>query len=259
MNLKDKVVVITGSSSGIGKEVSKMLAQKGAKLALLSRRLPEMEQLVKDYKALNTEAIAIKTDVTSAGDIKHAVEETMKKFGKIDVVINCAGIGNYSPLETLDMKTFEHMLRVNIFGPLYMIQETVKHLKATKGMIVNISSGLSKRALPFLSAYGSTKAMLNMLSDGLRMELMSSGVQVLTYNPPATDTPFIALSNRGSMKLAKVEDVAAQIVKSMEQEKREVSASGFLAVMNFFAPKVLDSMFYRNMVKRVEDNKQITR
>ena len=256
MNLKDKVVIITGASSGIGKEVSGLLARKGAKLVLLARRLPEMETLVAEFKTLNTDSIAVATDVTSFSDVKKAVEAAIKKFNHIDVVINCAGIGNYSPLETLDMKEFEHMLRVNIFGPLYMIQETVRHLKATKGMIVNISSGLSKRALPYLSAYGSTKAMLNMLSDGLRMELMGTGVKVLTYNPPATDTPFIAQNRRGAMKLEPVANVAGRIVKAIEQEKREVAEGAFLAVMNFFAPKMLDSIFYKAMVKRAENKVQ---
>ncbi len=255
MNLKDKVIILTGASSGIGKAVSGLLSRKGAKLVLLARRLPEMEALVAEFKTLNTEAIAVATDVTSQADIKKAVEAALKKFNKIDIVINCAGIGGYGPIETLDMKEFEHMLRVNIFGPLYMIQETVKYLKTTKGMIVNISSGLSKRALPFLSSYGSTKAMLNMLSDGLRMELMTSGVKVLTYNPPATDTPFIAQNRRGAMKLEPVANVAARIVKAIEQEKREASEGAFLAVMNFFAPKVLDNIFYKAMVKKNEENK----
>lgn len=254
MKLKDKVIVITGASSGIGREVSARLAEKGAKLALLGRRLPELEASAGEFEKSGAGAIAIRTDVTSRDDVNGAVNEAVKKFGKIDVVINDAGIGHYAPLETMKLDEFEYMLRVNIFGPLYMIQAAVPHLKASKGMIVNISSGLSKRALPFLSAYGSTKAMLNMMSDGLRMELKSYGVRVLTYNPPATDTPFIK-NRMGGMKLAPAKRVAASIVDAIEKEKREVSESGFLSFMNFFAPKMLDNLFYKNMVKRVEEKK----
>jgi short-subunit dehydrogenase len=255
MQLKDKVIVITGASSGIGKEVSKMAAAKGARLAMLSRRLPELEALVTEFKAKNIEAIAIKTDVTSREDIKRAVAEILKKFGHIDVVLNNAGIGHYGAIESLNMEEFDHMMRTNIYGPLYMIQETLPFLKQTKGTIVNISSGLSKRGLPYLSAYGSTKAMFNMISDGLRMELMSTGVKVVVYNPPATDTPFIK-DRRNMMKLERVEVVAAGIIKAMEKGTREVSHSGFLAFMNFFAPKALDNMFYKAMVKRAEAAKK---
>lgn len=258
MQLKDKVVVITGASSGIGRETAMMAAAKGAKLALLARRLPELEALVSECKAKNAEAVAIKTDVTSREEIKKAVADVVVKFGRIDVLINDAGVGHFGPIESLDMAEFEYMLKVNIFGAVGMIQESLPLLKKTKGIIVNISSGLSKRGLPFLSAYGSTKAMLNMISDGLRMELMSTGVKVVVYNPPATDTPFIR-NRRNSMKLEKAGVVAAGIIKAVELEKREVSHSGFLMFMNFFAPKMLDNMFYKNMVKRAEENKNIIR
>jgi short-subunit dehydrogenase len=252
MNLKGKVVMITGASSGIGMEVSKILAQKGAGLALLGRNTEKLDALALDFGKSGVEAIAIKTDVTSRDDIRKAVEETLKKFSRIDVVVNDAGVGHYGPLEALDMAEFEKMLRTNIFGPLYMIQETVKYLKKSKGIIMNISSGLSKRGLPYLSAYGSTKAMLNQISDGLRMELMGEGVKVLTYNPPATDTPFIKGHNV-TMKLAKPAEVASRIVKAIEKETREASEGAmraFMAAMNFFAPQLLDRIFYNAMVKK---------
>ena len=123
-------------------------------------------------------------------------------------------------------------------------------------MIVNISSGLSKRALPYLSVYGGTKAMLDQISDGLRMELRDTGIRVLSYGPPATDTPFLDVSStdeRSQMssfiKLAKPQDVGARIVKGIEGDGREVNEGGFLKVMNFFAPRVLDNMFYKSMVR----------
>ena len=233
MELKDKVIVITGASSGIGKEVSGILAKKGAKLALLSRRLPEMEASAAEFRKLGAEAIAVRTDVTSKDDVINAVNAAVKRFGRMDILINDAGIGHYAPLETMKLDEFEYMLRVNIFGPLYMIQAAMPHLKASKGMIVNISSGLSKRALPFLSAYGSTKAMLNMMSDGLRMELKSSGVRVLTYNPPATDTPFIK-NRMGGMKLAPCEARRSEHSRCHRKRKKGGFRIGVPELYEFF-------------------------
>jgi len=250
MKLKDKVVVITGASSGIGLAVSKILAEKGAKLALLSRSVDKLNALASEMQRNKQEATPIKADVTDRESVKNAVKQAVAKYGTIDILVNCAGVGHYGAIETLDMEEFENILKTNIYGVIYMIQEAMPCLKASKGMIVNISSGLSKRGLPFLSAYGSTKAMLNQISEGLRVELMGEGVKVLTYNPPATDTPFIKFKRPG-MKLEKVTDVAPHIVKAIEQEKREVTyGPGFLAFMNFFAPRALDNMFYKAMVKK---------
>jgi short-subunit dehydrogenase len=250
VNLKDKVVVVTGASSGIGLMVSQLLAEKGAKLALLSRSIDKLNALASEMQKNNQDAAPIRVDVTDRESVKNAIKQAVARFGRIDILINCAGVGHYGAIETLDMKEFEDIIRTNIFGVIYMIQESMQYLKASNGMIVNISSGLSKRGLPYLSAYGSTKAMLNQISEGLRVELMGDGVKVLAYNPPATDTPFIKFKRPG-MKLEKVTDVAPHIVKAIEQEKREVTyGSGFLAFMNFFAPKALDNMFYKAMVKK---------
>jgi short-subunit dehydrogenase len=260
MNIKDKVVLITGASSGIGYVVAGILACKGAKLSLLARRLEPMNELAGRYKQVNTEIMTLQADVTDRNSIQKAIDKTIGRFGGLDVIINNAGIGYFGKLESMEMTEFEKVVNTNIYGLLNVTQLAIPHLKKTKGMIVNISSGLSKRALPFLSAYGGTKSLVDSLSDGLRMELRKYGVKVLNYCPPETDTEFSrnalrdakGMNDGGGRKMAKTQDVSARIVRAIECEKREVVEGKFLKIMNFFAPKFLDSLFYKVMVERLD-------
>ncbi len=255
MNVKDKVVVITGASSGIGKALAFDLAGKGAKLALFARRKPELDKIAAKLSK-KTGVIAVQADVTSEKRVKEAVKKAAARFGRIDILVNNAGVGLFGSLEKMSMSEFDNVVKTNLYGPLYMLKAALPWLKKAKGMIVNISSGLSRRALPFLSAYGGTKSMLNSMSDGMRMELRKYGIKVLTYGPPMTDTPFIrreGTRNYGNMKIATAGEVAGRIIKAMIKGKREVVEGGFLGIMNFFAPKILDNMFYKFMVLKMKD------
>ena len=259
MELANKVILITGASSGIGKELAALLSKKGAKLILVSRTKQKLEAVATELQKSNPNILAIPADVMDKLAVQQVIDQAVKKFGGIDILVNNAGVGYYGPLSSMTEETLTNLLRTNIYGPLYFIQSAVNQLKRSRGMIVNISSGLSKRALPFLGAYGGTKALLNYLSDGLRMELRGLGIKVLTYGPPATDTPFISaearkgINGRPGMKLAKAEDVAARIVSAIAKEKREVVECGPLGIMNAIAPSFLDKMFYNAMVKPIEN------
>jgi short-subunit dehydrogenase len=256
MDIKDKVVIITGASSGIGKALAFDLADKGAKLALLARRKEELDKIAAKLSK-KTEVFAVQADVTSEKKVMEAVKKAAGRFGRIDILVNNAGVGLFSSLEKMSMSDFDSVVKTNLYGPLYMLKAALPYLKKSKGLIVNISSGLSRRALPFLSAYGGTKSMLNAMSDGMRIELRKYGIKVLTYGPPMTDTPFIKRQGLTpeyrNRKIASAEDVAGRIVQGVIKGKREVIESGFLGVMNLFAPKVLDNLFYKVMVLKMKD------
>ena len=260
MIIKDKVILVTGASGGIGRAVARILAGRGAKLSLVARSLEPMQGLASELKEANPEIIAIRADVTKRAEVEIAVSSTIERFGGLDIIVNNAGIAYFGRLESMKMSDFEKIVAVNIFGLLNVTQASLPHLKKAKGMIVNISSGLSKRALPFLSAYGGTKSLVDALSDGFRMELKDYGIRVLNYCPPETDTDFArnALRESGGVetgsgrKIARVDDVSRRIVSAIIREKREVVEGKFLKIMNFFAPTLLDILFYNVMVKKMK-------
>lgn len=260
MDVRDKVVIISGASSGIGKALARILSAKGAKVVLLARRIERLMELESELKAAKHEALAVMADITDKDQVAKAVRLTLENFGRIDLVINNAGVGYFGTLEKLPLEEFDRLVKTNVYGMLHLSQCAIPDLKKTQGMIVNISSGLSKRALPFLSAYSSTKSMIDALSDGMRLELRKYGVKVLNYCPPETNTelfevtknePGLDTRQSGHRKKAQAEDVAARIVDAIIAEKREVVEGKFLQIMNLFAPKALDNMFYKGMVQKL--------
>jgi NAD(P)-dependent dehydrogenase (short-subunit alcohol dehydrogenase family) len=269
MNISGKVALITGASSGIGRELSRILIAGGAKVALVARSAKTLEDLAVELSLAGAEtprairakdpkaAIAAPADVTDRGAIQRAVAATVSHFGRLDILVNCAGIGYFGPVETMPMEDFDRVVKTNLYGLINTVQAALPALKESRGILVNVSSGLAMRALPFLSAYAGTKSMVNALSDGMRLELAPHGIRVINYCPPATDTGFDARSLKGpgvggmsfkGMKTAKTIDVAQDIARSIRTEKIRVGG-GFFRVMNALAPKMLDRMF-SGMVKR---------
>lgn len=258
MELSGKVVIVTGASSGIGRELAGQLAAKGARLALLARREDELKTCAAEECGGSGDVIVVPTDVTRSRECASAVAVTFARFGRIDVLVNCAGLGYYGPIESMRIADFEKMLHTNVHGLLHLTQAALPYIKESRGMLVNVSSALSKRALPFLAAYGGTKALVDHLSDGLRMELKPYGVHVLTYNPPEVDTTFAESGLRDAgmpepkpRKGKPVAEVASRIVRAMEAERRDVVEGRALAWMDLLMPKRTDAMFCRAMVEPV--------
>ena len=258
MMLSGKACLVTGASSGIGMALARALAGRGARLALLARRRVELESLAAELQVSGGFAVACPADLLDRDATAGAVAGAAKALGGLDVVVNNAGLGYYGPLEDMTQEDLLDLVRVNVGGALAVTKAALPFLKESRGLIVNISSGLSLRALPYLSAYAGSKAMLNKLSDGLRMELRGCGVRVLTYGPPATDTDFVRNSRttldleaaQGRMKLAPVQKVAWRILRAIERDRREVIEGRLLGLMDLVAPRLLDAMFYRFMVRK---------
>lgn len=260
MDIREKVVIVAGASSGIGRALAEILAARGSKVVLLARRRDRLASIEESLKAAHYDVLAIPTDITDRDQVSHAVRVALKTFGRIDVVINNAGIGYFGTIERLPIEAFHNLVQTNVYGMLHLSQCAMPALKETRGMIVNVSSVLSKRALPFLSAYAGTKSMMNAVADGLRLEVRGYGVRVLTYCAPETETEFHRSAsheagldpNRGDRrKKAAAKDVAERIVQAIIEEKREVVATKSLEIMNWFAPKFLDTLFYKHMVQKL--------
>jgi len=254
LKLDGKVILVTGASSGIGRELAKQAAAKGARLGLVARRQDLLDSLVVEIGP--ERAVAARADVADAGQVRAAVAEVEARFGRLDAVVNNAAVGYFGSIERMPMEDLERLLRVNVMGPIQTIQAALPALKASRGMIVNVSSGLSKRSLPFLSAYAGTKSMLDAMSDGMRLELRKHGIHVLTYCPPEVQTDFAASSIKHELadvkmderRGASADDVARRILRAMERGSREVVQGASLGWMDFFAPKLVDRIFYKAMV-----------
>ncbi len=251
MEIKGSVAFVTGASSGFGADVARILAGMGGRVVLVARNLGALESLAAEIGSGGGEALAISADVRERASLDSALAAALARFGRIDILVNNAGLGYFGPIETMSMADFDTLARTNLYGLINATQALIPELRKSRGTIVNISSGLAWRALPLLTAYAGTKAMVNAISDGLRLELAPQGIKVLCYCPPAADSGFgerslkgpgMEARGMGGMRMARSEDIAARIVAVIRAGRRQ-SGGGFLRVMNFFAPRLLDRMF----------------
>ena len=191
MDVDGKVVLITGASGGIGLATARRFAAKGAKLALVARSADKLRELAAEVNGQGGEAIALPADMRDAEQVKGAIEETVRRFGRLDVLINNAGQAAAGTVAEVNLDDFRQILDLNVFGPLYTMQAAIPLMRAQGGgLIVNISSMVSKMRIPGLGAYAATKAALNVLSDTARGELAADNIRVITVFPRATATDF---------------------------------------------------------------------
>ena len=190
MTLEDKVLIITGASSGIGEATAKKLSQDGAKVVLMARSEDKLKTLKQDIENNKGEALVVSGDVTKSDDFKNAVQQTVDKFGKVDGLINNAGLMPLSFVEKLKTDEWEQMVDVNIKGVLNGVAAVLPELKKNKGGdIINISSMAAHRYFPGGAVYCATKSAVKMFSEGLRQELSPKyGINVTSIEPGAVDT-----------------------------------------------------------------------
>ena len=187
MEIKDKVVIVTGASDGIGEAIAKKLAHAGAKVVLAARSDEKLAALAHELPG----SVAVHADMTQQADIQNLIDRTMEIDGRIDILINNAGQGMSSPAELIDIDKYKHIMNLNVYGPLYAMQLAIPHMRAAGGgMILNISSRVSKNYYPNLSAYASTKYALNAISLTARTELEKDHIVVSVFHPKMTATSF---------------------------------------------------------------------
>lgn len=188
-NIKDKVVVITGASSGLGEASARALSAAGAIVVLGARRTDRIESLANDIIKKGGKAIAIPTDVTVADHVKRLVDSGVKTFGKVDVIINNAGLMPHSPLERLKIDDWNQMIDVNIKGVLHGIAAVMPHMiKQKSGHIINVSSVAGHKVNPGGAVYAATKHAVIALSEGLRQEVKPYNIRTTVISPGAVAT-----------------------------------------------------------------------
>ena len=226
--IKDKVVIITGASSGIGYATALSLAKEGAKLVVGARRTDRLEKLVKEIEENNGEILSQKFDVTKKSDCDDLVNTAIKKWGKVDVLINNAGLMPLSFVKNLKVDEWDQMIDVNIKGVLYCTAAVLPHMREAKsGHIINISSVAGRIVFPAGSVYCATKHAVTAFSEGLRQELSPrNNIRVTTIEPGVVSTEltntitdeslekFVESSKK--MEALKAEDIASAIVFAID-------------------------------------------
>lgn len=231
-DLKDKVVVITGASSGIGKAYAIDFAKYGSKIVLAARRTEKLEELANELKEkYNTENMVVTTDVSKKEDSNNLIEKALEKFGAIDILINNAGISTFSFFHNDDTENLRKVMDVNYWGMIYCTHAVLPSMiKNKSGKIINISSTSSRIAIPGMANYSATKHAMNGFSDALRLEVAKYGIKVITICPTVTKTDIVSTSiNSSSVKFnpdnyfgMTVERVSKETINAILDNKSEL-------------------------------------
>jgi short-subunit dehydrogenase len=267
-------VVVTGASSGIGKALTLQLADEGAWLALAAREVQRLDALVLECQQRGGKAIAIPTDVADESQCCTLIQRTRETYGRIDMLVNNAGMAVVSKLEDLpDLHHFKQVMDVNFYGMVYCTYYALPYIKEASGRIVNVSSLGGVMAIPFNTSYIASKFAVNGFSDSLRMELTKAGVSVTVICPYWVVTEFHEryLDRNGKPKgpsgraiytdKTMTANRCAQIIlKAARRRKREVlMGPGRMGVwLKLIAPNLVDKMVVeavlRPAAKRVSDD-----
>lgn len=189
MNPDRRVVILTGASAGIGAATARLFAAAGAHLVLAARRPEPLAELAASLPG----ALAVPTDVADPVACHALVAAAVAHFGRVDILINNAGVGLSGPVARLDASDFARTLAIDLLGPLQLMQAVVPHMRDQgDGQIINVSTVLALQPLPYLGGYAAAKAALERMSEALRMELYDSGIAVSLVRPGTTRTNFSA-------------------------------------------------------------------
>ncbi len=188
MEFADKVALITGASSGIGRATALRLAEAGAHLVLVSRSREGLQKVVAEIEKSDGQHIILPLDVTQVEQCQHAVAQTIERFGKLDILVNAAGMIANGSITTTTAEAWEIMLRLNLTAVFHMMQEATPFLQQTRGNIVNVSSVTGTRAFPNVLAYCVSKAGVDQLTRCAALDLAPTGVRVNAVNPGVVRT-----------------------------------------------------------------------
>ncbi len=236
-NIEGKVVVITGASSGLGEATARLLSAQGASVVLGARRVNRLQSLAGELTASSGKALAIATDVTDCEQVKRLVDAAVQTYGRIDVMINNAGLMPHSPLERLKIDDWNRMIDVNIKGVLYGIAAALPHMKQEKaGHIINVSSVAGHKVHAGGAVYAATKHAVLALSEGLRQEVKPYNIRTTVISPGAVATelvdsvtePDIAENIRKLYEIALPAESFAQAVAFAMSQPEEVDVNEIL-------------------------------
>uniref|UniRef100_UPI004048E780 SDR family oxidoreductase n=1 Tax=Algoriphagus sp. TaxID=1872435 RepID=UPI004048E780 len=263
MNYTNKVVVITGATSGIGEACAAVFGAAGAQLVIIGRNAQKLEATAAKLQAMNLTVLPLLADAGSEADNKRMAEEAIARFGRIDILINNAGISMRALFQDLDLEVFRKVMDTNFWGTVYATKFCLPAILESKGSIIGISSINGYRGTPARTAYTASKYAMNGFFESLRTEVMKKGVHVLVVAPGFTSSNIrnTALTADGSSqgesprdesKMMTSEEVATRILEATTRRKRDLvlTTQGKLAVfLNKWIPGILDGIVYNQMAK----------
>src|SRR5690242_3893552 len=220
---KDKAVLITGASSGIGEELARQLGQSGAKLTLAARRKDRLEELAQRITAAEkARPLVVKCDVTQDEDLQSAVSETVRQWGKLDVVIANAGFGVVGPLKKLSVEDYRRQFETNVFGVLRTIYAALPEIEKNKGNIVIIGSVSGWTSSPGASPYTMSKFAVRALANAITPELRLDGVKVTLISPGFVASDIRRVDNQGTFHEHAKEPMPAWLVMPTDKAVRQI-------------------------------------
>lgn len=263
MIFKDKVVIITGATSGIGEACAEVFGRQGAKIVITGRNTQKLEQTALKLRSQDIEVLSILADAGSEADNLRMASETFAHYGRIDILINNAGISMRALFQDLDLEVFRKVMDTNFWGTVYATKFCLPAILESRGSIIGISSINGYRGTPARTAYTASKYAMNGFFESLRTEVMKKGVHVLVVAPGFTSSNIrnSALTADGSSqgesprdesKMMTSEEVAEHILKATLKRKRDIvlTSQGRLAVfLNKWMPGILDGIVYNQMAK----------
>jgi len=267
VSLRGNVVAITGASSGIGRELALQIAARGARLALGARDLSRLSEVARECAERGgAEAIAVRTDVSDEASCRAFVEAAIRQFGRIDTLVNNAGIGMWARVDELaDASVFERLMRVNYLGAVWCTYHALPHLRRSRGRIVAVSSLTGKTGVPTRSGYAASKHAMHGFFDSLRIELRGTGVSVTIVCPGFVATEIrernLGPDGRplGTSPVREAEamtagECARRIVRALERREREVvmTARGRAGQwLRLLAPGLVDRIAARAIARGI--------
>jgi len=262
---KDKVAIVTGASSGIGLATATLLSKNKAKVVLAARSEDKLAQLQEELSAY-TEVIMVRTDVSVESDCRNLIEKTVEKFGRIDILINNAGISMRALFKDLDLNVIRRLMDVNFWGTVYCTKYALPYLLESKGSVVGVISTAGYKGLPGRTGYSASKFAINGFLDTLRSEHLYDGLHVMIYAPGFTESNIrkTALLADGSQqgatpreegKMMTSEHVAEIMLKHIRRRSRRATLTftgKLLLVLTRLFPIITDHMEYWYMAREPE-------
>jgi short-subunit dehydrogenase len=248
--------IVTGASSGIGKAIALELTRQGGKVVCMARREERLQALAAEIESFHGCSVGVAGDVTDPAARARCIEAAQTHFGGMDILVNNAGVGAIGPFETADLQRVRRIMEVNFFALVEMTRAALPLLKRGRApMIVNVSSILGRRGVPYNSEYAASKFAVQGFSESIRAELASSGIGVLVVSPGTTDTEFFdqVLESKGGPKWPEhtavtAETVARATIRAIRRGSHEITPylwGKVLVLLNRISPWLVDQLMAR--------------
>ncbi|MCB9186556.1 MAG: SDR family oxidoreductase [Flavobacteriales bacterium] len=260
--MKDKVVLITGGSSGIGKACAERFGREGGRICITGRNAQNLEAAAEELRAKKIEVLSVQGDVAKEEDCVRMINQTLNTYGRIDVLINNAGVSMRAFFLHLDLNVIRQLMEVNFFGTVYCTKYALKQLLKYNGSVVGISSVAGYQGLPGRSGYSASKFAMEGFLSALRLENHSSGLHVMIVNPGYTESNVrnAALvadgsaqgsSPRDEKKMMSAEEVADHIYNGVRKRKKRVVLTSE-GKLSYYLSKWLPGFVDKQVIKTIE-------